>query len=95
MKFTTQLIFLLATVFALGLALGVVGIKSMTATENFENQTYCYKCGQDKDCTCDKSGNKSGRKSEDEDSDESGEYVVDRAGNTFWPRNEGAFIEFL
>ena len=68
MKFTTQLIFLLATVFALGLALGVVCIKSMATTENFADQTYCYKCGQDKDCSCDnKSSRKSGNKSEDDD----------------------------
>ena len=52
MKFTTQLVFLLAATFALGLVIGIIGFKSMNTTENFDNQAYCYKCNQNTPCNC-------------------------------------------
>ena len=75
MKLTTQLVFLIAAVFALGLAIGAIGFKSMTTMENFDNQSYCYKCNQNTPCNC-------GDEYQDTPSNESDDLTDTNSGNT-------------
>jgi len=50
MKFTSRLVFMVLGVFFLGLFLGGYTSK---VTENFaSNNTYCYKCNQNRPCKC-------------------------------------------